>query len=119
LVAHDAGVGGASGFIFVGKILDDVFLELGGFVDEVVGDVEFVADGAGVGDGLGAAAFIFGAVDAVLGPEFEGDANDVEALLDEQGGGGGGIDSAAHTTNDALVCIGLHRSDSIAEGGRV
>jgi hypothetical protein len=93
------------GFVFVGEVLDDVLLELGGLINEVIGDVEFVADGAGVGDGLGSAAFVLGAIHAILRPEFEGDADDIVALFKQQGGGSGGIDSPAHATDNALTLL--------------
>ena len=60
LIAHHARIGSAPGFVFVGEVLDNLFLELLGFVDEVVGDAEFVAYGACIHDGLWAAAFVFG-----------------------------------------------------------
>jgi len=83
-------------------------LKFRGLVDEIVGDAKFVADGAGVADGLRAAAFILGARDAVLRPELECDADDVEALIEQKRGGGGGIDSTAHANDHALTFFGNH-----------
>ena len=100
-VAHDARVGRAASFVFFGEVVDDLLLEIFGFVDQVIGDAEFVGDGAGIHDGLRAAAFVFGARDAILGPEFEGDADDVVALFEQKGGGSGGIDASAQANNNA------------------
>ena len=108
LVAHDARVGRAAGFVFVGEILDDLGLKFRGFIDEIVRHAELVADGAGVADGLRAAAFVLGARDADLRPEFEGDADDVKALPDQKGGGGGGIDSSAHAKGHTRSLFRLH-----------
>ena len=102
LVAHHAGVGGAPGLVLGGEVVDDLRLEIGGLLDDVMRDAEGMGDAAGVGDGGGAAAFILGAGDAVLGPDFHGHANDVVALLLEQMGGYGGIDAAGHADDDAL-----------------
>jgi len=97
LIAHDARVWGASGFVFVGKVLDDAGLEFRGFVDEVVRNAEFVTDGARICNGLRSTTFILGSRDTILGPEFEGDTDDVVALFEQKGGGGRGINSTAHT----------------------
>jgi len=105
LVAHDAGVRCASSSILFGEVADDAFLEFGGFVDEVVGDAKAGADAAGVHDGLGSAAFVFGAVDAVLRPQFQGDAYDVESLFLKEGGGSRGIDAAAHAHQYSLFSL--------------
>ncbi len=59
LVAHHAGVGCATGFVFVGEILDDVFLEVFRFINEVVADAEVITNGTGIHDRLRSATFIF------------------------------------------------------------
>src|ERR1035437_8062435 len=108
LIAQHAWVWCAAGLVFVGKILDDVFLEFRRLVNEVVGDAEFVADRAGVGDGLRAAAFVLGAVHAILRPELERDADDLITLLQQQCRRGGGVHSPAHTDDDALTLLRIH-----------
>ena len=95
-IAHHAGIGRASGLVFIGEILDDVLLEIRRLVDEIIGDIQLLADRAGVGHGLGAAAFVLGAIDAILRPELESDADDLVALFQQQRGRGGGIHSSAH-----------------------
>ena len=103
LVAHHARIRRAAGLVFVGEILDDVLLEFRRLVNEVIRDVELVADGAGVGDGLRAAAFVLGAVHAILRPELERDADDLVALLEQKRRRGGGVNSPAHATDNALT----------------
>ena len=68
LVAHHAGVGRAAGFIFVGEILDDVFLEVFRFINEVVANAEVITNGTGIHDRLRSATFIFGAGNTILRP---------------------------------------------------
>ena len=96
LIAHHARVRRAAGLVFVGKVTDDVLLEFRRLVNEVIRNVELVADGAGVGDGLRAAALVLGAVHAILRPELERDADDLVALLQQQRRRGGGVHSTAH-----------------------
>src|SRR5258708_29824658 len=83
LVAHHARIRRASGLVFVGEILDDVLLKFRRLVNEVIRDVELVADGARVGDGLRAAAFVLRAVHAILRPELDRGADDIVTLLDQ------------------------------------
>ena len=109
LVAHHARIRRAAGFIFVGEVLDDVFLEFRRLVNEVIRDVKLVADGARVGDGLRAAALVLGAVHAILRPELERDADDLVALLQQQRRRGGGIYSPAHATDHAWTLLRIHR----------
>src|SRR5262245_33353210 len=52
LIAHDARIWRAAGFVFVGKILNDLRLKLFCFVDEIVRDAELVTDRACIGNGL-------------------------------------------------------------------
>src|SRR5262249_55363186 len=103
LIAHHAWIGRAAGFVFVGKVLNDLGLKLVGFVDEIVWDAQLVTDRAGVGNGLRSTAFIFGARNAVLWPELECDADDVVALFEQKRGGGGGVYSSTHAADDALT----------------
>ena len=109
LIAHHARVRRAAGLVFVGEILDDVLLEFRRFVNEVIRDVELVADGARVGDGLWAAAFVLGAVHAILRPELERDADDLVALLDQKRRRRRGINSSAHAADHALTLLRIHR----------
>src|SRR5450432_4180711 len=66
LVAHHARVWRAPGLVFVGEVLDDVLLEFRRLVNQVIRDIEFVADGARVGDSLRPTAFVLRAVHAIL-----------------------------------------------------
>ena len=109
LIAHHARIRRAAGLVFVGKVLDDVLLEFRRLVNEIIRDVELVADGARVGDGLRAAAFVLRAVHAILRPELERDADDLVALLEQQRRRGGGINSPAHAADDALTLLRIHR----------
>src|SRR5271170_4738397 len=109
LVAHHAGIRRAAGLVFVGEVLDDVLLEFRRLVNEVIRDVELVADGARVGDGLRAAAFVLRAVHAILRPEFERDADDIVTLLDQKRRRRRGINSSAHAADHALTLLRIHR----------
>src|SRR5581483_12093392 len=66
-------------------------------------DAERVCHAARVGDRARAAAFVLGARDAILRPDFHRHADDIVALLLEQVTGDGAIDSAAHTEDDAWL----------------
>ena len=96
LIAHHARIRRAAGLVFIGEILDDLLLKFGRLVNEVIRDAQLVADGARIGDGLRAAAFVLGARHAILRPEFERDADDIVALLEQKRRRRGGIDSSAH-----------------------
>ena len=109
LVAHHARVRCATGLVFIGEVLDDVLLEFRRLVNEVIRDVELVADRARVGDGLRAAAFVLGAVHAILRPELERDADDIKTLLDQKRRRRRGINSSAHAADDALTLLRIHR----------
>ena len=91
------------------KGLDDVGLEAGFLVDEVVGDVERAGDLAGVVDVVdGAAAALDGlghalvAGEAALIPELEGQADKGVALRVQKSGDGGGVDSSGHGYGDGF-----------------
>ena len=105
LVAHHAWIGRSASLVFGGEILNDPVLEFRRLVDEIIGDAQLMADRPGIGDGLRTAAFVLGARHAVLGPELEGNADDVVALLEQKRRGRGGIDSTAHSDNDACFCL--------------
>src|SRR5271170_2319784 len=109
LIAHHAGIRRAAGLVFVGEVLDDVLLEFRRLVNEVIRDVELVADAARVGDGLRAAALVLGAVHAILWPELERDTNDLVALFQQQHRRGGGVHSTAHATDNTLTLLRIHR----------
>ena len=101
LVAHHARVGRAAGLVFLGKVIDHLALEILRLIHEIVRDVQLVRNAARVRDGLRAAAFVFGAVDAVLRPELERDADHVVALLDQQRRRRRGVHAAAHADHHA------------------
>jgi len=86
-IAHDAGVRGAAGPVFVSEVIDDEALEGDCLVNHVVGDSQRMGDPTGVGDGLGAAALVLGPAHAVLGPEFHGDTDDFPSLFFQEPGG--------------------------------
>ena len=109
LIAHHAGIRRATGLVFVGEVLDDVLLEFRRLVNEVIRDVELVADRARVGDGLRSAAFVLRAVHAILRPELERDADDLVTLLDQKRRRRRGINSSAHAADDALALLRIHR----------
>ena len=115
LIAHHARVRRAAGLVFIGEILDDVFLKIRRFVHEIIWHVELVADRTRVGDGLRTAAFVLGAVHAILRPEFERDTDDVVALLNQKRRRRRGINSSAHATNDALTLFGNHKAVNISK----
>ncbi len=108
LIAHHARIRRAAGFVFVGEVLDDVLLEFRRLVNEVIRYAELVANGAGIGDGLRAAAPVLGAVHTILRPELERDADDLVTLFQQQRRGGGGVHSAAHAADDALTLWQIH-----------
>ena len=109
LIAHHAGIRRATGLVFVGEILDDVLLEFRRLVNQVIRNIQLVADGARVGDGLRAAALVLGTVYAILRPEFQSDADDLIALLDQKRCRRRGINSPAHAADDALTLLRIHR----------
>ena len=109
LIAHHARIRRAAGLVFVGEVINDVLLKFRRLVNEVIRNVELVADGARVGDGLRAAALVLGAVHAILRPQLERDADDLVALFEQQRRRGGGVHSPAHAADDALTLWRIHR----------
>ena len=105
LIAHHARIRRAAGLVFIGEVTDDVLLEFSRLVNEVVRDVELVADRARVGDGLRTAALVLRTVHAILRPELERDADDLIALLQQQRRRGGGVHSPAHAADHALTFL--------------
>ena len=99
--------------------VDDVLAEGVLEVHHVVANAELAGDAAGVVDILDAAALLVAAklVGALLGPEAHGDADDVVALLDEEGGGDGAIDTAGHGADDAGSIHGCATILTSAAGG--
>ena len=104
LVAGEAGVRRAARGVCGHERVDDVVAELLLHVEHVVRDADALGGGTRVRDILDAAAGAARAerVGVLLGVEAEGDADDVVALLVEEGGGDGGIDAAGHGYEDAL-----------------
>ena len=111
LVAQDARIGRASSPVFSGKMSDDLLLKLFRVVNQMKRDAEMVANGAHVGRRARPAALELVVVwrKTVVLPEFERDADDVIALLDQQRRGRGRIHSAAHAANNALPLFQNHR----------
>jgi len=108
LIAHHARIRRAASLVFVGEVLDDVLLEFRRLVNQVIRDVELVADGARVGDSLRAAAFVLGAVHAILRPELERDADNLVALFEQQRRRGGGVHPPAHAADHARALFRIH-----------
>src|SRR5690606_19689660 len=111
-VAEDARVGRAPFEIVGGEPLDDAVAKLLADVDDEVGEAEADGHGAGVVHGLErAAAHLLAAAGLRLGrtagrrvvPRLHRHADDVVALLVEEGGGDGGVHPAAHGDEDAAV----------------
>ena len=91
LIAEHARIWGASDLVFIGEIPNDLALEVGRFIDQVERDTQPMANTASIGHGLRTTAFVLGAGDAVLGPEFEGNAHDVVPALEQESGRRGGV----------------------------
>ena len=89
VVAGNAGMGGAPAFVLALEVVDDEGAELALDVEDVVGDAEDAADGAGVFDVVdgAAAAVVIGEVGLVYVVELHGYADDFVALPVEQEGG--------------------------------
>jgi len=109
IVAEGARDGGAAGEVIGDEGLDDVGLETGLLVDEVVRDVELFGDAAGVVDvvdGAATALDLFGhavvSSEPALVPELEGEADEVVPLRAQEGGDGGGVDASGHGYGDGL-----------------
>ena len=102
LVAAQAGVRGAAGGVFGHEAVHHRLAEAVFEVHDVVADAELAGHPAGVVDVFDAAALLASGElgGTLLGPEAHGDADDVVALLDEEGGGDGAIDSAGHADDD-------------------
>lgn len=110
VVAEGAGDGGAAGEVLCYEGPDDLGLEAGFLVDEVVGDVEMLGDAACVVDVVdGAAAALDGfrhsvvAGQATLVPKLKGEADEGVALGAKERGDSGGVDSAGHGYGDDVV----------------
>jgi len=101
LVAHDAGVGRASGAVFICEVINHQSLEGNGLVDDEMGDAQSMGNAAGVSDSLRAATFVLGARHAILRPEFHGNTDDIPSLFLEQPGSDTGVNAAAHAHDDA------------------
>src|SRR5690242_15221537 len=95
LIAHHARIRRTASFVLVGEVLNYLGLKLFGFVNEVIRNAQFVTNRTSVCDGLRAAALVFGTRDAVLGPEFQSDADNVVALFEQKRGSSRGIHSTA------------------------
>jgi len=101
-VAGDAGIGGAPLLVVDQEGIDDAPVELLLDIEHVVGNVEPRSHPAGVFDGVeGAAAVMPVAVGGALGPELEGDADDIETVLLEQRSRDRTVDAAGHSHSDS------------------
>ncbi len=100
LVAQHARIGRAPGLVFRGEMGDDLLLKGLRLVNQIIRNAQPVADGARVGHGLRAAAFVLGARYAILRPELEGDAHHVVALLQQQRRRRRRIHPPAHADDD-------------------
>src|SRR5438309_1584785 len=113
LIAHNTGVGRASGFVLIGKVLDHMLLKFGGLIDKIIGNPEFMADCPSVSDRLRAAALIFGARNAILWPELQSNPDYIVTLLEQKRGCSRGVDSTAHADNDACFLRNAHKGMKI------
>ena len=52
-IAHHAWIRGASGFVFLGKIIDHLLLKILLLIDKIIRDAQLVRDAAGIHDRLG------------------------------------------------------------------
>ena len=96
LVAHHTRVWRAPGLVFAGEIINDQPLELVGFVNDVMRNTQRMCHTARIGHSLRTAAFVFRARDAILRPNFHGNADDLVALLAQQISRDAGVHSPAH-----------------------
>ena len=130
VVAERAGDGRAAVEILRDEGADDVLLEAGLLVDDVVGDAEVLGDAAGVVDviqraaaaGLGCIGNAVLAGQAGLVPELEGEADDralriggAVVLVGEHGRNRRGVDSSGHGYGDGFI----HEQVSKSTGQRV
>ena len=100
-VAADAGVGGVPAGVALEPAVDDAGAELLAQVDREVGQPEAVCERASAADGLrGAAAAL--AVVLGVGPQLQGDRDDLLAGARGEQRGDGGVDPAAHRDEGAL-----------------
>ena len=109
LVAHHARVRRPPRLVLRREIIDHVPLKLLRFIDEIIRDVEFVGDRAGIHHRLRATALVLGAGHAILRPDLQRNADDVVPLLDQQRGGRGGVHPAAQADDDARFVIVSHQ----------
>ncbi len=102
LVAGEAGVRRPPRRVLGHEPIHDALGELALHVEHVVADAERGGGGAGVVHVFdGTAALVVARGRGVLDrPEAHGDADDVVALLEEQGGGDGGVDPSGHSDNN-------------------
>jgi hypothetical protein len=80
-ITHHAGIRSAAKAILAGKIIDNDFFEVVGFIDDIVRDSETVSHTTGIGYGRGTAALVFRAGDAILRPHLHRHADDFPAIL--------------------------------------
>jgi len=94
-VAEDAGVGGAALGVAADEAIDDAAAKVLLEVEREVRDAELVGERAGAEDGLGRAAGL-GPVGLGVGPELDGDGDDVGAFLAGEQRGDGAVHAAGH-----------------------
>src|SRR5438552_11257031 len=102
LVAHHAWIRRSTGLVLAGEIINHEPLELVGFIDNVMRNAEGIRHAARISDCLRAATFVLCTRDAVLRPDFHGDADDFVALLAQQISGNAGVYSTAHPKKNTL-----------------
>ena len=110
LVAANAGIGRAPLQICLCEGVDDRRPKVVFEIQDVIGNAQPVGDPAGVLDRVQrtAAVVLVEVLERhLLGPELEGDAEDVMALLTHQGRGDRRVDAAAHRDGDFHGCSSL------------
>ena len=98
-IARHAWIRGASGFVFLGKIIDHLLLKIVCFIHQVIRNAQLVRDAPRVHHRLRSAALILRPGDAILRPKLERDADHLVALFEQKRSGSGRIDSSAHSHN--------------------
>ena len=100
-------MGGLASLVLCEEVVDYVGLELPLQVEDVVGDIEDLADAPGVLHVVQSAAALVvgGGVYVGVVEKLHGDADDLIAGLLEEEGGNGGVDAAAHGDDYLRRCV--------------
>src|SRR3954452_19626128 len=108
-IAHYAWVRRPTGLVLAGEVINHDAFKLICFIDNVMRETERMRDAARIGYGLGTAAFVLRAGDAVLRPDLHRHADHVVALFPQQISSDAGIHSATHAKQDTRFRF-VHRN---------